>query len=392
MNTFMEECVNAFSRFNTSWQEAMIMYEDRQERGLQPPLPGADLQTMVWGNVMYLTVCGVLYLTMLNRKEGLNLKPVIVCYNIICVVLAGYVVVGIILFKLDTPGTFACNPLLTNAKGQDMAFIFWVFYAQKYWEFCDTWFYILRKSFRQVTFLHLFHHSSITLVVGSIISFDFNGDMYLPILLNAIVHVLMYSHYLLTACGIKSWWRPYLTSLQITQFIAISSQSYLAYAKGGPGCGAPDFAKLILICYMGSMIILFLNFFVRRYVLHKSTASMSGVIKSVEESQDKVFRGNVELDVGGNAVVVLPHRPATSSSKGKHLRHYQYQLTPVGASMPDLYVRLEIDTKQYATGAFVIAGGHAHGRVSWAVHVHLDEDEHHPVRHGSHPIGMKKVN
>lgn len=274
MKTLVEECLSAFSRFNTSWQEAMIQYEDRQARGLQPKLPGADLQTMVWGNVMYLAVCALLYLIMRHRTEGLKLKPIIVAYNIICVVLAGYVVVGIILFKLETPGSFACNPLLTNVPGQELAFVFWVFYAQKYWEFCDTWFYILRKSFRQVTFLHLFHHSSITLVVGSIIQFDFNGDMYLPILLNAIVHVLMYSHYLLTACGIKSWWRPYLTSLQISQFLAISSQSYLAYI-GGSSCGAPDFAKLILICYMASMIILFLNFFVRRYILHKSYVSWS---------------------------------------------------------------------------------------------------------------------
>ena len=68
-----------------------------------------------------------------------------------------------------------------------MAFIFWVFYAQKYWEFLDTWLFILRKSYRQVTFLHLFHHSSITIVVGSIVRFDFSGDMYLPVLLNAMV-------------------------------------------------------------------------------------------------------------------------------------------------------------------------------------------------------------
>lgn len=55
-----------------------------------------------------------------------------------------------------------------------------------------------------MTFLHLFHHSSITIVVGSILRFDYSGDMFLPILLNAIVHVLMYSHYFVTALGIKS--------------------------------------------------------------------------------------------------------------------------------------------------------------------------------------------
>lgn len=55
----------------------------------------------------------------------------------------------------------------------------------------------------QVTFLHLFHHSSITVVVGSILPFDYNGDMYLPIMLNSANHMLVYLHYLLATLGLK---------------------------------------------------------------------------------------------------------------------------------------------------------------------------------------------
>lgn len=57
----------------------------------------------------------------------------------------------------------------------------------------------------QVTFLHLFHHSSITVVVGSILPFDYNGDMYLPIMLNSANHMLVYLHYLLATLGLKVW-------------------------------------------------------------------------------------------------------------------------------------------------------------------------------------------
>lgn len=70
--------------------------------------------------------------------------------------------------------------------------------------------------------------------------------MFLPIFLNALVHVLMYSHYLVTALGIKSWWRQYLTSLQLAQFCLISLQSAVAYSRG-PSCGAPDWAKVTWI-------------------------------------------------------------------------------------------------------------------------------------------------
>lgn len=45
--------------------------------------------------------------------------------------------------------------------------------------------------------------------------------MYLPIMLNSIVHVLVYLNYVLTALGKQSWswWSRYLTQLQLAQFV-----------------------------------------------------------------------------------------------------------------------------------------------------------------------------
>lgn len=45
--------------------------------------------------------------------------------------------------------------------------------------------------------------------------------MYLPIMLNSIVHVLVYLHYVLTALGKQSWswWSRHLTKLQLAQFV-----------------------------------------------------------------------------------------------------------------------------------------------------------------------------
>merc|ERR1719247_2932659 len=200
---------------------------------------------------------------MKDREAAFKLKPVLLVYNASCVVLAGYVVWGICVAKLQNPGSFSCNPIVRTRDGDYLA---WVFCAQKFWEFLDTFFFILRKSFRQVTFLHIFHHCSINIVIGLIIPYDYNGDMFLPILLNSIVHVLMYSHYLVTALGIKSWWRQYLTSLQLIQFVAICTQSTVAYWTG-PACGSPDFAKVLMVGYMGSMLALFGQFFLNAYVL-----------------------------------------------------------------------------------------------------------------------------
>jgi len=119
----------------------------------------------------------------------------------------------------------------------------------------------------------LFHHSSITFVIGSIVVYDPSGNMYLPVVLNAFVHVLMYSHYLVTVLGMKSWWRHYLTSLQLIQFMIITTQSIVAYIHG-PSCGL-DFEKVLLTVYMGSMLILFGNFFVRQYIVKEPPTGTS---------------------------------------------------------------------------------------------------------------------
>jgi len=233
--------------------------------GIQPELPYTDNYSIMIGNGIYFGVSLVLYLIMSKRKEPFQLKSIIAVYNVICVFLAGTVVYGIVKYKLVHPGTFACNALDESPAGRELGWYIWLFYIQKYWEFFDTWFFLLRKSFRQITFLHMFHHSSITFVVGSIISYYYNGDMYLPVVLNGFVHVLMYSHYLVTAIGVKPWWRPYLTGLQLVQFLLIATQSAIGWASG-PSCGF-DYAKALLIVYMGSMLALFGNFFVQSYMV-----------------------------------------------------------------------------------------------------------------------------
>lgn len=359
--------------------------------GTQPDLPYATPEFLLGSNVAYIIITTVLYNWMKGRKQGFYLKPIIAVYNAICVFLAGYVVYGLAVAKWENPETFVCtNGCRSDSRCQKLAHFFWVFYIQKFWEFADTWFFILRRSFRQVTFLHLFHHSSITLVVGFIIPYDFCGDMYLPIFLNALVHVLMYSHYLVTAIGIKSWWRQYLTSLQLTQFVLISVQSIMALRRGVQ-CGAPTWAKLLMVAYMCSMLFLFGNFFVRRYLIKTTDvtpAGCVGVIKDNYEVDGKpiIFAGTADVGTAGEVVVNLPSLFAKKLRRvvEKHDVSFYYQLTPVGASMPNLYVRKEISPSIYAmkeaeipaipvTYSFVIGGAMAGCKVSWSVSAMVTE-------------------
>jgi len=355
------------SRFVESYQHETQLYEKRVSEGHQPTLPLTSLPFLFGVGTFYLVFTLALHRYMKQRSGPFVCKPfksILLVYNAICVVLAGYVVWGIGYVLLTTPRKFVCNALVhADSDGEKfhagfMAHVFWVFYAQKFWEFLDTWFFLMRKSFRQVTFLHVFHHCSICVVVGLILPFEFNGDMYLPILLNALVHVLMYSHYLVSALGLSTPWKPYLTSMQLLQFVLIAVQSSLSLSHGD-SCGSPYFAKVLMVAYMGSMLLLFGNFFFHAYILKKPSASFGGgVVKKMEPLQvTKTHSGRITLDSSGAGVVELP-----SQFSGGELT---YQVTPIGRPMPNLHIADEQQTEQQCT--FKLAGGVPDKAVSWTV-------------------------
>ena len=71
---------------------------------------------------------------MRNREKIPNLKPFMAFYNFTCVLAAGYVMVGVIVYKWKHPGTFACNPPdLTTEDGKQLAFVMYIGYIQKFW-------------------------------------------------------------------------------------------------------------------------------------------------------------------------------------------------------------------------------------------------------------------
>lgn len=326
----------------SSWDESQLTFKARIAAGTQPDLPFTDASFLWIANIFYLGFTFLLYFLMTKKKEPFQcgiFKHILLIYNASCVLFAGYVVWGIVVSHLNKPYKFVCNGNRYPSKDDEewrnfTAHVFWIFYAQKFWEFLDTWFFILRKSFRQVTFLHVFHHCSINIVVGVIIPHDFSGDMFLPILLNAFVHVLMYGHYLASAIGIRTWWKPYLTSLQLIQFCLIATQSGMSMAQG-ESCGSPYFAKLLMVGYMSSMLVLFGMFFYKSYLVKSPESHFgSGVIKKPEPLRiTRVHTGRVTFGENGSSQVELP-----SSYSGGELH---YSIMPIGASMPALHISQE---------------------------------------------------
>jgi hypothetical protein len=100
------------------------------------------------------------------------------------------------------------------------------YWMSKFLDLLDTVFFVLRKKSSHITFLHLYHHTSVPLFGW--LCMKHNAVMpgtRLFALLNSFIHTIMYSYYALSALGPKVrkylWWKRYLTQMQLGQFIII---------------------------------------------------------------------------------------------------------------------------------------------------------------------------
>lgn len=255
-------------RIKSSVQPSLDDYEKRVANG--DLIWSVNWTQLAIANVAYFFILTFLYLYFRNRDK-LNPTGLMRIYNLSCVTFASMSAVGCVYYHINYPLAFVGNKGRLNMEGSTIIqYTVACFYFQKFWEFLDTFIFLVRKSYRQVTFLHVYHHSSITLVVAMYAMFDTSGDTLLAVFLNSFVHVLMYGHYFLSSIGIKNApWKAYLTSLQLIQFLLIAAQSFMAW-NYGPDRGFPDWMKATMIFYMITMLTLFGNFFVKSYMTPKS--------------------------------------------------------------------------------------------------------------------------
>ena len=156
-----------------------------------------------------------------------------------------------------------------DPREERMARIIHVFYLSKLYEFFDTYIMIVRGNLRQVSFLHVYHHVSISIVWWAIAYSAPGGEAWYSCALNSLVHVLMYSYYLLASIGGANldfkrrwlWWGKYMTLFQISQFVSMLGQAiyclfYSPYPKG---------VSNLYMYYMVTLLALFGNFFAKKH-------------------------------------------------------------------------------------------------------------------------------
>ena len=103
-------------------------------------------------------------------------------------------------------------------------------------DFIETGVFIFRKKFRQVSFLHLYHHTCVVYVGYLGLRYYPGAPTAFPVALNSAVHVVMYSYYLLSTKGPKMQkilnpFKPYITIMQMVSFSLLILLTYIYLVK-----------------------------------------------------------------------------------------------------------------------------------------------------------------
>ncbi|XP_015210453.1 very long chain fatty acid elongase 2 [Lepisosteus oculatus] len=218
------------------------------------------LLTLVYLVIVYF---GTLYM---KNRPAYSLKGVLIAYNFAVTMLSLYMLIELILATWQGEYNLQCQNL-NSAGGADIrvAKVLWWYYFSKLIEFLDTIFFVLRKKNSQISFLHVYHHASMFNIWWCVMNWIPCGQSFFGPTLNSFIHVLMYSYYGLSTIPSMHkylWWKKYLTQAQLIQFLLTITHTLSAAVVP---CGFPLGCLLFQSSYMLTLVILFVNFYVKTY-------------------------------------------------------------------------------------------------------------------------------
>ncbi|XP_075750442.1 very long chain fatty acid elongase AAEL008004-like [Rhipicephalus microplus] len=147
----------------------------------------------------------------------------------------------------------------------------WIYIVIRYFDLLETVFFVLRKKFTHVSLLHVLHHVIVVANAWFFWLFVPEGQPSLGMCLNVFVHIIMYSYYFPSTFGpaVRKylWWKRYLTTLQIVQFVLIMIHISIPLFVD---CGFPR--HLIVTGNVQTFLILclFVNFYAKTYLTRRA--------------------------------------------------------------------------------------------------------------------------
>lgn len=279
--------------------------------GLTAPMHGYTTPLILTAFYL-LSLPSLRYLTETFLAPRYDMKALLtesmVIYNAAQVLLNGWMVYAMLNALVNGGHPFIGSRSLNGvAISSGASYAVWVHYCDKYLEFFDTYFMVLRGKMDQVSFLHIYHHTTIAWAWWFAVRFSPGGDIYFGALLNSFIHVLMYSYYVLALLKVHCPWKRYLTQAQLLQFtsvvmytIATGHQHYYhvpheAIEGEQPSLRTYCYCCAVQVFEMVSLFILFSFFYKRKYSKkdkkeeRNSSLSTAAVKESIEDECHKAM-------------------------------------------------------------------------------------------------------
>ncbi|CAH1997748.1 unnamed protein product [Acanthoscelides obtectus] len=210
---------------------------------------------------------------LMKNRKAFDIKMLMMVYNVLQIVLNAYIVYGCYSLLTESWVSWKCFPMeysnsLHSRKALDLGQIFFLL---KVFDLFDTVFFILRKSYRQVTFLHLYHHTCMLVGIWGGIQFVCGGESLWIGLVNATVHTIMFTYYFFAAYDPR--WKDNLTAkkiltqLQLVQFLFFFLK--FSYSFIQMDCDYPKIISYLFATQNLFMFCLFLDFYYKAYIRQK---------------------------------------------------------------------------------------------------------------------------
>ncbi|XP_064645770.1 very long chain fatty acid elongase 1-like [Lineus longissimus] len=217
------------------------------------------LNTVV-GLPSFKTFCAYMFLVLMSplwqaMTKPVFVRPVLVVYNFICCFVSICTFLGFVYFGfIKSPSIYDMKP----AEG--LGKVYYLYYFTKNLELMDTVFMVLRHKQRQISFLHVFHHSSMVMLSNFAAAYTPWPAIAFYLSMNSFVHICLYIYYGMAAMcpDDPPQWKKQVTQLQIAQFLIGSCFGVYGYLNHS--------FCIYSILYALIMTVLFSNFYYHSYV------------------------------------------------------------------------------------------------------------------------------
>lgn len=206
---------------------------------------------------------------LMEDRKPFQLRKTLIVYNFLQVVFSSWLFYEAMDAAWYKDYSFRCQPVdySRSPNAMRIASGCWWYFFSKFTEFFDTFFFVMRKKYDQVSTLHVIHHGVMPLSTWFGVKFTPGGHSTFFGLLNTFVHIIMYFYYMLAAVGPHMqkylWWKKYLTSLQMIQFVCVMLHAFQLFFID---CDYPKAFAWWIGGHAVMFYFLFSNFYKQTYV------------------------------------------------------------------------------------------------------------------------------